>query len=76
MRNHYTKKCIRFIPNEVNSKIYPYPNPIKPRWKAQVEGGTPLSARPSSGSSRWHFSLAMDGRQDLTTTGDATSEGR
>jgi hypothetical protein len=28
MRNHYTKKHIRFIPNEVNSKIYPYPNPI------------------------------------------------
>ena len=30
-RNHYTKKHIRFISNDVNSKIYPYLNPIKPR---------------------------------------------
>jgi hypothetical protein len=75
-RNHYTKKHIRFIPNEVNSKIYPYPNPIKPRRKARAEGGTSLSTDPSLGSSSWRFSLAMDGRQDLTTTGDATSEER
>jgi hypothetical protein len=33
-RNHYTKKRIRFIPDEVNSKIYPYLNPINPRQKA------------------------------------------
>jgi hypothetical protein len=38
-RNHYTKKRIRFIPNEVNSKIHPYPNPIKSRRKARAEGG-------------------------------------
>jgi hypothetical protein len=34
MRNHYTKKHIRFIPDEVNSKIYPYLNPINPMQKA------------------------------------------
>ena len=75
-RNHYTKKCIRFIPNEVNSKIYPYPNPIKLKRKARTERGTPLLVDPSSGPSYWCFSLAMDCRQDLTMTADATSEGR
>jgi hypothetical protein len=38
-RNHYTKKCIKSITNEVNGKIYPYLNPIKPRRKARAEGG-------------------------------------
>ena len=75
MGNHYTKKRIIFIHNKVN-KIYPYLNPIKPKQKARVEGGMPLSADPSSGSSRWGLSLAMDGREDLTTTGDVMSEGR
>jgi hypothetical protein len=51
-RNHYTKKRIRSIPNKVNNKIYPYPNPIKPKQKAQAEGGTPLLVDPSSSSSR------------------------
>jgi hypothetical protein len=76
MRNLYTKKRIIFIPNEVISKIYPYPNPFKPSRKARAEGGTPLSVDPSLGSSRWRFSPAMDSRQDLTTTGDTMTEGR
>jgi hypothetical protein len=50
MRNHYTKKRIRSIPNKVNSKIYPYSNPIKPRQKVRAEQGIPLLADPSSGS--------------------------
>ena len=51
-RNHYTKKHIRFIPNEVNKKIYPYSNPIKPMRKARAKGGTPLAVDPSLCSSR------------------------